>query len=160
MNNTTQFQFAANHVESAAEKILEKYLAEVEAYCGWQKVKDPVTLEERDPDEKFMRDIEFYSEIADSVKKAFREQVLIRIKAAKRGMKSFGLHTNPELRHAILRYTMGGIWDVFDQREYVKRVEEKLDKAKGQLTTGDIDKFIADITAILEDVKNKRGDAK
>src|SRR5690606_20013948 len=44
--------------EESARTLFENYLDNVEAYCNTQKVKDPITGEEIDPDEKLMRSIE------------------------------------------------------------------------------------------------------
>src|SRR5690606_17769918 len=44
--------------EESAKTLLDNYLDNVEAYCNWTKIRDPITGEELDPDEKLMRSIE------------------------------------------------------------------------------------------------------
>ena len=65
--------------DESAKTLLDNYLDNVEAYCNWQKVHDPLTGEELDPDEKLMRSIEEQIGISENAKKAFREEILIRI---------------------------------------------------------------------------------
>ena len=72
--------------EESARSLFENYLDHVEAYCNWGKVKDPVTGEEVDPDERLMRSIEEQIGISENAKKAFREEIMIRISTyARRG---------------------------------------------------------------------------
>ena len=75
--------------EESAKTLLENYLDNVEAYCNWQKIQDPITGEELDPDEKLMRSIEEQIGISENAKKAFREEILIRISAYARKGKKF-----------------------------------------------------------------------
>ena len=58
---------------------LINYLDNVEAYCNKIKLRDPLTGEEMNPDEKLMRSIEEQIGISENAKKAFREEILIRI---------------------------------------------------------------------------------
>jgi serine protein kinase len=44
--------------EEMARTLLNNYLDNVEAYCNKQKLKDPITEEEVEPDEQLMRSIE------------------------------------------------------------------------------------------------------
>src|SRR5690606_17196334 len=44
--------------EESAKTLLDNYLDNVEAYCNMTKIRDPITGEELDPDEKLMRSIE------------------------------------------------------------------------------------------------------
>ena len=65
------------------------YLDNVEAYCNKIKLRDPLTGEEMSPDEKLMRSIEEQIGISENAKKAFREEILIRISAYARKGKRF-----------------------------------------------------------------------
>jgi serine protein kinase len=65
--------------EESARTLLNNYLDNVEAYCNKQKLRDPLTDEEREPDEGLMRSIEEQIGISDTSRKAFREEILIRI---------------------------------------------------------------------------------
>src|SRR5690606_17768640 len=60
--------------EESARSLFDNYLDHVEAFCHWQKVKDPVTGEELEPNEKLMRSIEEQIGVSENAKKAFREE--------------------------------------------------------------------------------------
>ena len=87
--------------EEAAKALFNNYLDHVEAYCNWGKVKDPVTDEEMDPDEKLMRSIEEQIGISENAKKSFREEILIRISTYARKGKKFEYDSHERLREAI-----------------------------------------------------------
>ncbi|MFE6812763.1 serine/threonine protein kinase PrkA, partial [Bacillus velezensis] len=65
--------------EESAKTLMDNYLDNVEAYCNKNKLRDPLTGEEMNPDEKLMRSIEEQIGISENAKKAFREEILIRI---------------------------------------------------------------------------------
>ncbi|MFF0871646.1 serine/threonine protein kinase PrkA, partial [Bacillus velezensis] len=67
--------------EESAKTLMDNYLDNVEAYCNKNKLRDPLTGEEMNPDEKLMRSIEEQIGISENAKKAFREEILIRISA-------------------------------------------------------------------------------
>src|SRR5699024_7735677 len=67
--------------EESAKTLMDNYLDNVEAFCNKNKLKDPLTGEEMNPDEKLMRSIEEQIGISENAKKAFREEILIRISA-------------------------------------------------------------------------------
>ncbi|GIQ64276.1 hypothetical protein PACILC2_28440 [Paenibacillus cisolokensis] len=55
--------------EESARTLFDNYLDNVEAYCNWMKIKDPLTGEELDPDERLMRSIEEQIGISENAKK-------------------------------------------------------------------------------------------
>src|SRR5690606_11807310 len=59
--------------EESAKTLLENYLDNVEAYCNWTKIRDPLTGEEMDPDEKLMRSIEEQIGISEIGRASCRE---------------------------------------------------------------------------------------
>src|SRR5207245_8051092 len=67
--------------EESARTVLNNYLDNVEAYCNRQKVRDPITDDEVDPDEKLMRSIEEQIGVTENAKKTFREEIVIRMAA-------------------------------------------------------------------------------
>lgn len=86
--NEVQKAFVYSYEESA-KTLLNNYLDNVEAYCNKNKIKDPLTGEEMPPDEKLMRSIEEQIGISENAKKAFREEILIRLSAyARKGKNS------------------------------------------------------------------------
>src|SRR5687768_205038 len=54
--------------EQEAQQLLEKYLDEVEATLDNRTIKDPITNEERKPDERFLRNVEEKIRISESGK--------------------------------------------------------------------------------------------
>ncbi len=98
--------------EESAKTLLDNYLDNVEAYCNWQKMKDPITGEELDPDEKLMRSIEEQIGISENAKKAFREEILIRISTYARRGKRFDYSSHERLREAIEKKLFADLKDV------------------------------------------------
>ena len=78
--NEVQKAFVYSYEESA-KILMDNYLDNVEAYCNKSRLRDPLTGEEINPDEKLMRSIEEQIGISENAKKAFREEILIRISA-------------------------------------------------------------------------------
>ena len=75
--------------EESAISMMDNYLDNVEAYCNKNKLRDFLTGEEMNPDEKLMRSIEEQIGISENAKKAFREEILIRLSAYARKGKRF-----------------------------------------------------------------------
>lgn len=98
--------------DESAKTLLDNYLDNVEAYCNWQKIRDPLTDEELDPDEKLMRSIEEQIGISENAKKAFREEILIRISAYARKGKRFDYNSHERLREAIQKKLFADLKDV------------------------------------------------
>ncbi len=101
--------------EQEAQDLLDKYLDEVEASLDNRKVKDPITSEEREPDERLLRAVEEKIHISDSGKHSFRQEVVRKAMGAyKRGDK-FTLDSHAPLHDAIEQY-------LFEQRRDVLRL--------------------------------------
>jgi len=98
--------------EESARSLFENYLDHVEAYCNWGKVKDPVTGDEVDPDERLMRSIEEQIGISENAKKGFREEILIRISSYARRGRRFEYDSHERLREAIERKLFSDMKDV------------------------------------------------
>lgn len=98
--------------EESAKTLLENYLDNVEAFCNQNKLKDPLTGEEMNPDEKLMRSIEEQIGISENAKKAFREEILIRISAFARKGKRFDYYSHDRLREAIQKKLFADLKDV------------------------------------------------
>ncbi|MGH9801338.1 MAG: hypothetical protein ACRD82_13305, partial [Blastocatellia bacterium] len=65
--------------EEMAKNMCNSYLDNVEAYCNKEKIKDPITEEELEADERLMRSIEEQIGISENAKNTFRQEILIRI---------------------------------------------------------------------------------
>lgn len=98
--------------EESAKTLFENYLDNVEAYCNWSKIRDPLTGEEMDPDERLMRSIEEQIGISENAKKAFREEILIRMSSYARKGKTFEYGTHDRLREAIEKKLFADLKDV------------------------------------------------
>ncbi|MEB3102439.1 PrkA family serine protein kinase [Ferviditalea candida] len=98
--------------EESAKTLMENYLDNIEAYCNWQKLKDPITGEELDPDERLMRSIEEQIGISENAKKAFREEILIRMSSYSRKGKKFDYSSHDRLREAIEKKLFADLKDI------------------------------------------------
>ncbi|MFC7391598.1 PrkA family serine protein kinase [Scopulibacillus cellulosilyticus] len=98
--------------EESAKTLMDNYLDNVEAFCNKNKMTDPITGEELDPDEKLMRSIEEQIGISENAKKAFREEILIRISAYARKGKRFDYQSHERLREAIQKKLFADLKDV------------------------------------------------
>ncbi len=101
--------------EQEAQQLLEKYLDEVEATLDNRTLKDPITSEERKPDERFLRNVEEKIRISESGKLSFRQEVVRKAMGSfKRGDK-FTLDSHAPLHDAVEQY-------LFEQRRDVLRL--------------------------------------
>jgi serine protein kinase len=98
--------------EEAARTLLNNYLDNVEAYCNKQKLRDPITEEEIEPDEPLMRAIEEQIGVSENAKKAFREEILIRISSLARRGQSFDYTSHERLKEAIEKKLFADLRDV------------------------------------------------
>ena len=98
--------------EQSAQTLFNNYLDNVEAYCNGQRVKDPITEEQMDPDEKLMRSIEDKIGVSENAKKPFREEILIRISSYARRGKPFTYQTHERLKEAIEKKLFADLKDV------------------------------------------------
>ncbi|MGE6665904.1 PrkA family serine protein kinase [Paenibacillus xylanexedens] len=98
--------------EESARTLFENYLDNIEAFCNWSKMRDPLTDEEMDPDERLMRSIEEQIGISENAKKAFREEILIRISAYSRKERKFEYSSHDRLREAIEKKLFTDLKDI------------------------------------------------
>lgn len=87
--------------EESARSLLDNYLDNIEAYINKAKLMDPLTSEELEPDEKLMRSIEEQIGITENAKRAFREEILIRISTLARRGQVFDYTCHVGLKDAI-----------------------------------------------------------
>jgi len=98
--------------EESAKTLMNNYLDNVEAYANTSKIKDPITGEELQADERLMRSIEEQIGISENAKKSFREEILIRISAYARKGKKFDYTSHDRLREAIQKKLFADLKDV------------------------------------------------
>lgn len=101
--------------EEEAQILLEKYLDEVEAGLDNRKVTDPITGEERDPDERFQRSVEEKINISESGKVAFRQEIVRKAMVSFKKGEKFTLDSHARLHEAIEQY-------LFEERRDVLRL--------------------------------------
>jgi serine protein kinase len=98
--------------EEMARTICNNYLDNVEAYCNKERIKDPITEEEIDPDEQLMRSIEEQIGISENAKNTFRQEILIRISSYARKGRSFEYNSHERLKEAIEKKIFADLKDV------------------------------------------------
>ncbi len=98
--------------EESAQTLFDNYLDNVESYCNKAKLRDPVTEDEVEPDERLMRSIEEQIGVTETAKKTFREELLIRLSAASRRGQRFDYRSHERLREAIEKKLFADLKDV------------------------------------------------
>ncbi len=101
--------------EQEAQDLLDKYLDEVEATLDNRQIRDPITNEERRPDERFLRSVEEKIHISDSGKQSFRQEVVRKAMGAYKRGEKFTLDSHAQLHDAVQQY-------LFEQRRDVLRL--------------------------------------
>lgn len=138
--NEVQKAFVYSYEESA-KTLLNNYLDNVEAYCNKNKIKDPLTGEEMPPDEKLMRSIEEQIGISENAKKAFREEILIRLSAYARKGKKFDYNSHERLREAIQKKLFADLKDVVKITTSTKTPDEAQLKKINEVVARLIDEY-------------------
>jgi serine protein kinase len=128
--------------EAEAQQLLEKYLDEVEATLDNRTLKDPITNEERKPDERFLRNVEEKIRISESGKLSFRQEVVRKAMVAFKAGEKFKLVSHARMREAIEQYLFEERRDVLrlvtstarpdeEARQKISVVQERLVKEYG-----------------------------
>jgi len=128
--------------QDEAQQLLEKYLDEVEASLDQRQVTDPMTGENRAPDERFLRSVEEKIKISDSGKQSFRQEVIRKAMVAFKAGEKFHLGSHARVREAIEQYLFEERRDVLrlvtstsrpddEARQKISVVQERLIKEYG-----------------------------
>lgn len=128
--------------EEMARTMCNNYLDNVEAFCNKERLKDPITEEEMDPDEQLMRSIEEQIGISENAKNTFRQEILIRISSYARKGKAFEYSSHERLKEAIEKKIFADLKDVVkittsaktpdpDQLRRINEVVDRLVKDHG-----------------------------
>lgn len=152
-----QTAFVYSFKESATT-LFEKYFDNIEAWGNKTKMKDPITGDDVDPDEKLMRSIEEQIGIAESAKKDFRDEVTRRISALARRGEKFDYTSHPRLKEAIEGKLFADLKDLIkvttsvatpnkEQLEKVNEVALRLREEKGYcaVCANDLIKYVGQI---------------
>ncbi|MEO3943901.1 PrkA family serine protein kinase [Gorillibacterium sp. CAU 1737] len=125
--------------EESAKTLFENYLDNIEAFCNWGKIKDPLTGESVDPDERLMRSIEEQIGVSENAKKAFREEILIRMSSYSRKGKKFDYSSHERLREAVEKKLFADLKDVVKITTSTKTPDERQLKRINEVTARLID---------------------
>jgi serine protein kinase len=128
--------------EEMARTMCNNYLDNVEAFCNKERIKDPITEEEMEPDEQLMRSIEEQIGISENAKNTFRQEILIRISSYARKGKPFEYNSHERLKEAIEKKIFSDLKDVVkittsaktpdpDQLRRINEVVDRLVKDHG-----------------------------
>jgi serine protein kinase len=98
--------------EEQAQALFDNYLDNAEAFTTRQKMKDRVTSEEREPDEKFMKMVEEQIGISGSAKDGFRADVTAFMFAKVRRGTKVDYKSYEPLREAIESYLVSSVKDM------------------------------------------------
>jgi serine protein kinase len=98
--------------EDQAQALFDNYMKNATAYCLKKKLRDPVTGEEQEPDEKLMRSIEGMIGVSENAKSEFRQGIFVfKSDAADQG-RDFTFNTYTPLQEAIERKLIGDLKNV------------------------------------------------
>jgi len=98
--------------EEQAQSLFDNYLDNAEAFTTRQKMKDRVTSEEREPDEKFMKALEEQIGITGSMKDGFRADVTAYMFAKIRRGTKVDYRSYEPLKEAIESYLISSVKDM------------------------------------------------
>ncbi len=152
--------------EDAIAKLCANYIDNVKAYTQKEKVKNPYTGQDEEPDERLMRSIEDKIDIPESRKDDFRREIMNYIGALAVEGRTFDYKTNERLRKALEAKLFEDQKDSIKLTSLVSNVvdretQEKIDVVKQRLiknfgydevSATDVLNFVASIFA--------RGDVK
>ena len=101
-----------------------------------EKLKDAITEEEIEPDEKLMRSIEEQIGISENAKNTFRQEILIRISTYARKGKPFEYRSHERLKEAIEKKIFSDLKDVVKittsakqpDADQLRRINEVIDR--------------------------------
>ena len=122
--------------EDSARTLLNNYLDNVEAFCRKEKLKDPLTDEPVEADEKLMRSIEEQIGVTDNAKQTFRESILMAMASLARRGKAFEYTSDDRLKEAIEKKLFADLKDVIKittstktpDGEQLRRINEVVDR--------------------------------
>ena len=161
-----EVQRAISADEEAIARLCGNYIDNVKAYTQNEKVRNPYTGRDEEPDERLMRSIEEKINIPDSRKEDFRREIMNYIGALAVEGRTFNYKTNERLHRALELKLFEDQKDSIKLTSLVSTVvdkdtQEKIEVVKGRLmrdfgydevSATDVLNYVASIFA--------RGDAK
>jgi serine protein kinase len=164
-----EVQRAITADEEAIQRLCANYIDNVRAYTQREKVRNPFTGMDEEPDERLMRSIEEKIDIADGRKDDFRREIMNYIAALALDGKKFRYDSNPRLQKALELKLFEDQKDSIKLTSLVTSVvdqetQEKIDIVKSRLINNygycqvcatDVLQFVASIFA-RGDVRDRR----
>ncbi|MFO1075777.1 MAG: serine protein kinase [Geminicoccaceae bacterium] len=98
--------------QGQAETLFHNYLDHAEAYVTKTKVKDPVTRDEMQPDESFLKSIEEQIAIIGPAADGFRQEVIAYLWAATRRGEKINYASYEPLKEAVEKKLMNSVRDI------------------------------------------------
>lgn len=98
--------------QGQAETLFHNYLDHAEAYVTKTKVKDPVTRDEMQPDEGFLKSIEEQIAIIGPAADGFRQEVIAYLWAATRRGEKISYTSYEPLKEAVEKKLMNSVRDI------------------------------------------------
>jgi serine protein kinase len=161
-----EVQRAISADEDMIAKLCANYIDNIKAYTQKEKVKNPYTGQDEEPDERLMRSIEEKIDIPESRKDDFRREIMNYIGALAIEGRTFDYKTNERLHKALEAKLFEDQKDSIKLTSLVSNVvdrdtQEKIDVVKNRMIRNygyceicatDVLNFVASIFA--------RGDAK
>ena len=122
--------------EQSAKTLLDNYLDNVDAYCNRTKVKDPITSDDVEPDERLMRSIEEQIGVSENAKREFREGIMRSVASVSRRGGSFGVGSDERLKEALEKKLFSDLKDIVKittstktpDGEQMKKINEVVDR--------------------------------
>ncbi len=133
-----EVQRAISADEEAIARLCGNYIDNVKAYTQNEKVKNPYTGKDEEPDERLMRSIEEKINIPDSRKDDFRREIMNYIGALAIEGRTFNYKTNERLHRALELKLFEDQKDSIKLTSLVSTVvdkdtQEKIEVVKGRL---------------------------
>ena len=87
--------------EEAVKRLCTKYVGQVVAYVNGEKVQNPITGKDEEPDETLMRSIEEKIEVSETMSDDFRRQIVSHIGSLASKGENFDYKSNSRLMKAL-----------------------------------------------------------
>ncbi len=98
--------------EDQAQALFDNYMKNATAFCLKKKIRDPITREEQELDEKLMRSIEELIGVSENTKREFRQGIFVFKSDALDQGREFNFNTYTPLQEAIERKLIGDLKNV------------------------------------------------
>ncbi|MDP2708561.1 MAG: protein prkA [bacterium] len=98
--------------EDQAQALFDNYMKNATAFCLKKKIRDPITREEQEPDEKLMRSIEELIGVSENAKREFRQGIFVFKSDALDQGREFSFNAYTPLQEAIEKKLIGDLKNV------------------------------------------------